>query len=1197
MLFLFILLHINLFSQQNGNTGSPFFTNYAPKMYRAHVQNWDIVQDKNGIMYFANGDGLLEFDGVNWRIIALPDNATVRSLAVDYFGRIYVGGFAEFGFLDKDSQGGTVYKSLSKNLPENKKAFKDILGLVIYNDDVYFRSNHKVFKYSNDEIITFNTKGKITSEFIYRNKLFYTNQKSGLQILTDDGFKTVTDNKEFKTPDLKYLYTYADKQAVFFSKENGLFYYPDKNNSRYNVNHISNLIDINVVTLQNGIVNPGEKIVLGTNNKGCFIFDLSFHDVFHVYSGYGLINDNVNCVFEDRSKNIWLALNTGIASIEESPITYFNASNGLKGVVLALQQHNDNIYIGTAQGLFWLQNDSPDNSLSIVDGFTKKCWSFVNFTFRNRESVFMLGAEDGIYEIKKQKIYQLFSTPTVFVFHCSKKYPQKIFAGLNNGLMLLKYENNKIIIEKQFDEIKDNIRSIMEMPDGTLWLGTFRSGAIRLNFDDKGEKIIKLTKYKTDKGFPGLKNVQVYNYNNSPLFCSNDGIFKYNEKSDSIIYEPAFGKKYTTGEHDVFLFKQLANNKIILSGLNNKRSNIYIGKKNSDNDFLWDGRAFRRLPEMLVLSIINTDDKIIWIGGTEGLFRFDKEKDKQQPVKEKALIRKVIINNDSIVFMGTKKQQIQKEYNTETPNVIEIKYKYNSLAFHYTLPCYRMLEANTFSYRLEGFRDEWSPWNSETYTQYTNLFEGEYAFIVKGKNVYGDESEIAKFSFEILPPWYRTPYAYIAYVFMVVAFFSIGVKINQRRLIAANQRLEIIIQERTAEIEEQNEEIMIQNQEILNQKEEIEAQSHQLERANHELEKLSIVARETDNAVIIMDESGNFEWVNEGFEHVHGITLKQLIEKKGSNILFSSTNPDIQNIIKKCKEARKARYYESFTYSAAGQRRWLQTTLTPILDEYDKISKLIAIDTDITKLKESEERIEKQNAELRQLNATKDKFFSIIAHDLKNPFHSLIGFSEMLITFGEKLTKEKKQKYINSIHEASKNGYDLLQNLLEWSRSQTGTLRIEPAKFKIRKVLDEIIPLLEQMAERKKIMIIVKREREIEFFADKNMTSTIIRNLISNAIKFSHQNSEIIVEMDILNDDFAQIKVQDSGVGIDKEDIKKLFRIDQSHTTEGTDNEKGTGLGLILCKDFAKNNNGDISVESTMGKGSSFYLKLPRRQL
>ncbi len=245
-----------------------------------------------------------------------------------------------------------------------------------------------------------------------------------------------------------------------------------------------------------------------------------------------------------------------------------------------------------------------------------------------------------------------------------------------------------------------------------------------------------------------------------------------------------------------------------------------------------------------------------------------------------------------------------------------------------------------------------------------------------------------------------------------------------------------------------------------------------------------------------------------------------------------------------------------------------------------------------SEVKERTKEIAVQNEELKLLNATKDKFFSIIAHDLKNPFNSILGLSELLqVEFDNKSDQEKKEM-IDFILSASRSAFGLLENLLEWSRSQLNKIQFTPQSFSLYQIVTNINSLLMLNLKNKNITLVNNIEQKIAVFADKNMFTTVLRNLITNAIKFTPDGGQIVLSSK-KTDNLIEISVQDTGVGMDDKTIAKLFRIDNSHTTTGTSGETGTGLGLIICKEFIEKNDGSISVISQLGNGSKFIISIP----
>ena len=247
------------------------------------------------------------------------------------------------------------------------------------------------------------------------------------------------------------------------------------------------------------------------------------------------------------------------------------------------------------------------------------------------------------------------------------------------------------------------------------------------------------------------------------------------------------------------------------------------------------------------------------------------------------------------------------------------------------------------------------------------------------------------------------------------------------------------------------------------------------------------------------------------------------------------------------------------------------------------------------KLEEINEKVKQQNLQLQELNATKDKFFSIIGHDLKGPLNSLTSFSGLLINHTDSLSKEEIQMLAMDFDKQLKNLSALLNNLLEWSRSQTGNIEFKPEVFDMGALLKENKELLSTQAHNKKISVIDDLNTPVPVHAHRHSLNTVVRNLMSNSIKFTNEGGLIKLELKP-NGTHVLVSVADTGVGMSRDVIEKLFRIDAKHTTKGTANEKGTGLGLTLCKDFVEKNGGKLWVESEEGRGSVFYFTVPLKK-
>jgi signal transduction histidine kinase len=254
---------------------------------------------------------------------------------------------------------------------------------------------------------------------------------------------------------------------------------------------------------------------------------------------------------------------------------------------------------------------------------------------------------------------------------------------------------------------------------------------------------------------------------------------------------------------------------------------------------------------------------------------------------------------------------------------------------------------------------------------------------------------------------------------------------------------------------------------------------------------------------------------------------------------------------------------------------------------------VVSIGRDVRDRKASEKEMKNYSRQLYELNAQKDKLFSIIAHDLRGPFNALLGFTNILANDIDNMSKDEIRAFASNTHKAGLRVFGLIENLLNWSRLQTGSLRFSPRKINVCDLCERIMELFNPSFKQKNIKVILSKGRDLYINADYNMINSAIQNLISNAIKFTPEGGQIEIGAYGMQEQI-EMYVKDSGVGIKKENINKMFRMDERLSTEGTNKEQGSGLGLLLCKEFVEKNGGRITVTSELEKGSLFTIILPR---
>ena len=345
-------------------------------------------------------------------------------------------------------------------------------------------------------------------------------------------------------------------------------------------------------------------------------------------------------------------------------------------------------------------------------------------------------------------------------------------------------------------------------------------------------------------------------------------------------------------------------------------------------------------------------------------------------------------------------------------------------------------------------------------------------------------------------------------------------------------------------------------------------------------------------------ETIKYRFVNQRFVEGFGKTREEIIGSYFAEIIGKENAEFALPYIEKVRKGKPSSYINTFDLSEG--KRYINVSFTPSFSADGNVKDIIIMSHDITNIKRAEQELKKakETAEYAnqiksELIATKNRFFSIIAHDLKSPFNGLIGLTELLIN--DAVDIEDYKKIAAHMHDMAINGFTLLENLLDWARTQTGEIKYNPEKVNLKKIVEYNIALLKQNAIEKNIILSESIMDDIIIEADDQMINTVLRNLISNAIKFTPKGGHVTIEA-ILEKENVSLSVSDTGIGINPEDIQKLFKIDDSYSTPGTEKERGTGLGLILCKEFIDKHSGSINVESEVSKGTKIIVKLPKQR-
>lgn len=778
------------------NPGLKYFKNYSYKEFDHQPQNWGINQAKNGLIYAANNGGVLEFDGVSWRVIDVP-NLTVRSIAISGNGTIYIGGINEIGYLAPDHKGSLKYKTLTNYLDDKDKNFSNVWRIHATKEGIFSRTSQFLFRWNPGKIKRWRARGSFRASFAINGNLFIQEEGKGLMRLVDDSLKLIPGGEIFAPAENEYrIFLMAPCKTVqnqgkllIGTRLKGFFLYDGKTVEPFPT-EVDELLIKNEPT--HGIGLSSGDFALGMLRGGLVVIDHLGRIKYTFDKSTGLQDENVKYIFEDRGKNLWLALNKGITRLEYgSPFFLYDERTALPGFVMAVCRHLDTLYVGTTEGLYVLPPHSK--TFHTAAGINSDCRSLLP------DGPYILAATmEGIFQVDPNKnIKQQILKGKVFTLMPSGLYPGRTWCGTGSGLAALIKKKNRIETHR-FKNIHQGIGSMVEDKNGYLLLVTLAGGVLKVDSRDPNSDCIPVP-YDASTGMDRGVVYYVTEAAGHGIFAAENGIFRFDEKKAVLIPDRTFGDIFAGGRDGKPVFRITADkNRDIWF---NSESRNYQAIPGNQEYFKIDNRPFLRLPAVQTNTIYPDPDGCgVWFGGYDGLVRYDKTVKKDYLQGFRTLVRKVIINGQ-LVFDGYDHETavgIQRTF-----PVIEYKESKN-LHFEFAAAFYEAETATTYRCLLEKHDENWSAWASDCNKDFTNLGAGTYTFRVQARNIYDNISQEGWFRFRILPPWHQTWWATLLYVLIALLAIYIIVTWRSRKLVKEKQKLEQIVHERTGEVEEKN---------------------------------------------------------------------------------------------------------------------------------------------------------------------------------------------------------------------------------------------------------------------------------------------------------------------------------------------------------------------------------------------------------
>jgi DNA-binding CsgD family transcriptional regulator/ligand-binding sensor domain-containing protein len=757
--------------------GIPLRTHFDSEDYRAGMQSWDFSQSEDGLLYVANNSGLLEFDGNKWKKYDIPDATKIRTVMIDSKGVVYVGGQNQIGFFINTGSG-FQFKTLRDELDSAGINISEIWKIFEYEGKIYFNAEDKLITYSTDGIEEINSPGFLINSFMVDERLICQFYGLGLFELQNGKFLPLP-NTESLT---RLVAIYKNDQAYIFISEFGDVYEYDSSGIDLKTKLLDPVAINDVLKLKNG------DYAIGTQNKGLLILDSEFSIKLHLTKNKGITDRTVKAVYQDNFNNLWVALNNGIDYLKISlPFNLINEELGIEGTGYDARYFDKSIYLGTNNGLF-LQKDinvfSDENPFELIPGSEGQVYKISQI-----DNELFLNHHKGAFMLDGQSLEQIHDIGS-WTFEKTSK-PNLILGGDYKGIKYFEKKNDTWIPTGDILGLTESSRILVFENDTILWMSHGYRGVYRLELDKNMQLKDDIKHFNKRHGFPSNILISAYKLDGKMIFTSEHGIYNFNPKSLEFSKNAFFDE--VLGDEHVSNIKSNGHNSIYYI----QNAGFGVIKEEKYGKFSKETSLFKHINKYISDDLQNIsvfDKNNILITAKNGFIHFDPSK------------KHGIKKDFSTVIRSVKASKIEDSTFVNIPvNTKELVIDKNqSIKIEYASPYYDGFEDLNYSYRLKPLDEKWSKWSSLNEKSYDHLPFGDYTFEVKALNIYGMESKVSEFSFEVLTPWYATWTGRIVYI-SILLIIIVMIPILQRRKYKAETS--IITEQKKKELKIKDEQI------------------------------------------------------------------------------------------------------------------------------------------------------------------------------------------------------------------------------------------------------------------------------------------------------------------------------------------------------------------------------------------------------